>query len=256
MDNISLSAGQVIFREGEQSDCAYIIVSGRVEIYKRVERGTVLLAELGQGEIFGEMGIISEQPRSAYASAAADTVLKKISREYLAQTLQGQPEEIVLIMKTLMERLRESSQKLTDMVNYQTASQVEDTSGVKDVKRVSIYPLTDVMKNMMDPKGLVITSLPFRVGALPAGEEPNPLDWNNLFISGGDATMISRNHFSIQRGAEGLFIMDRGSKTGTIVNKQAIGGESQKYKATLTFGDNMITAGTEDSPYRFLVVWE
>ena len=85
----------------------------------------------------------------------------------------------------------------------------------------------------------------------------NPLDWNNLQIKGADISIMARNHFAIQNGADGLFIVDRGSRTGTTVNGELIGGENvEKSQANLAPGDNTVIAGDEFSPYRFCVTWE
>lgn len=266
MEQMNYNAGQTIFSEGDPSDCAYVVLSGRVEIFKKVQKGTVLLSELGQGEIFGEMGIISEKPRSAFAAAASPCTLKKIDRNTLIGLFRNQPQEVILIMQTLMERLRESSQKVSELMNHQAQFQV-DTGKVAQpgagaapasstVSRITITPANDAMKQMMGAEEQVVNSLPFRVGALPAGEESNPLDWNNLFIKDGDPNMMSRNHFSVQRGAEGLYVMDRGSKAGTIVNGESIGGKSGKYRINLKNGDNLIIAGPAHSPYQFSLKWE
>ena len=68
--------------------------------------------------------------------------------------------------------------------------------------------------------------------------------------------LFRSNHFGIQRGEAGLTIIDRGSKTGTIVNGVRIGGGSQQFKADLKLGENEVIAGDEHSPYRFVVLWE
>lgn len=245
--------GEIIFREGEDSDFAYIIESGSVEIFKRMQKGTVLLSTLGPGEIFGEMGLISEQPRSASAAADGIVVLKKLSRQGFGSTLANQPEEVTCTIKALMERLREMNGKISNLVNKHAQFQLANTAP-PTIKRVTLAGLSDFLKNQIG-KGQNIT-LPFRVGALPEGQEENPLDWNNLMIKNADPNVMARNHFSIHRGQNGLQITDRGSRTGTIVNDVPIGAECEKSEIDLTPGDNVIIAGDSFSPYRFCVTWE
>ncbi|MCP4714480.1 MAG: cyclic nucleotide-binding domain-containing protein [Deltaproteobacteria bacterium] len=68
---LSFCPGQLIFKEGDFGISLYRIIRGCVKIYKEFETGTVVLAELGTGELFGEMAIMSGgiEPRSASAEA-------------------------------------------------------------------------------------------------------------------------------------------------------------------------------------------
>ena len=58
-------AGEVIFRENEIGESAYVIDQGRVKVLKNLDGKTVHLAYIGAGEPFGEMSMIDEKPRSA-----------------------------------------------------------------------------------------------------------------------------------------------------------------------------------------------
>ena len=251
------AAGSVIFREGEESDQAYIIRSGRVEIYKQIDQGTLLLATLGEGEIFGEMGVICERPRQANAAAQTDVSVSELNREMLAAALKDGPEEVALIVRTLMERLSEANLRVAKLMNKHAQFQLGGAERkVPAVTRVKLKPLTSLLKTSLPEAGMVLTSLPYRVGGLPQGAEANPLDWNNLFIPNADTTVISRNHFAIQKNDKGVMISDRGSRTGTIVNDVKIGAGAENFEAQLKFGENIVIAGGEGSPYRFSVTWE
>ncbi len=253
MDRLHFKHGEIIFREGEDSDFAYIVESGTVEIFKQLKRGTVLLATLNAGEIFGEMGLLSDLPRSASAAADGMVTVKRISREYFNQMLSNQPQELVITMKAWVERLREMNAKISKLVDKQAQFQLVSNTPPA-VKRVVLLPLSDSLKQQIG-KGIVI-SLPYRVGALPPGEKESTLDWNNLLIENADTTIMSRNHFAIHNGYDGLTVVDRGSRSGTIVNGQKIGGDSMNYEAKLSPGENTVIAGDELSPYRFAIVWE
>ncbi|MCH2546070.1 MAG: cyclic nucleotide-binding domain-containing protein [Alphaproteobacteria bacterium] len=253
-----ISAGQIIFREGDESDKAYIIRSGKVEIFRQIKQGSLLLATLGEGEIFGEMGVLSELPRAAYASAATDVTVTEIHRDLFINHMTKQPEEVILVVRALMERLRETNRSVATLMNKQSQFDVAgEGRKTPPITRVIITPMSSFLELRMPKEGISTTSLPYRVGGLPLGVEPNPLDWNNLFVEDADNAIIARNHFAIQRGAEGLYISDRGSRTGTIVNGMSIGKDtSESYQATLNFGDNIVIAGEETSPYRFCITWQ
>lgn len=248
-------SGDIIFREGDESDKAYIIRSGKIEIFRRIKQGTLLLATLDEGEIFGEMGVLSDQPRTAYAAAATDCELYAIGRDEFAAHMAQQPLEVMLMVRALMERLREANRHIANLTERHAQFQIAGKEAPA-VTRIVITPMTGYLKERMPSGGVMTASLPYRVGGLPAGVEPNSLDWNNLFVRDADSTVISRNHFAIQRGAEGLSITDRGSTTGTIVNDVAIGAGAEQFQAPLRFGDNIVIAGDSESPYRFCVTWE
>ena len=75
------ASGDVIFVEGAQSDLAYIVRDGAVHIMKSVGGQAVLMQEVSVGEMFGEMALITGNPRSATAVAASTrTVLEIIDR--------------------------------------------------------------------------------------------------------------------------------------------------------------------------------
>ncbi len=253
METETYKHGEIIFRENEESDCCYIIEQGTVEVFKRLKQGTVLLAVLGKGEIIGEMGLISQLPRSASATASGEVVVKKISRERFDSLFSNQPQEVLLSLRALMERLREMNLKVSKLVDKQAQFQLA-TSEPPKVKRITVSPLSAQLKQLMG-KGLVIT-MPYRVGSCEPGTEANTLDWNNLQIPCGTGGQLSRNHFAIQQNQEGLYVVDRGSRLGTIVNDVKIGTSSPILQQTLVPGDNTIIAGDELSPYRFCITWE
>ena len=60
---------QVIFREHENGDMAYIIANGQVQILKESNKGQTVLAVLEKGAMFGEMALIDDKPRMASAKA-------------------------------------------------------------------------------------------------------------------------------------------------------------------------------------------
>lgn len=77
MSDLEFQAGEVIFRQGYPSDNAYIIITGEVEIYRELlEGGTEHVATLTQGQMFGELGVLEDAPRSASARAITRVVLQ------------------------------------------------------------------------------------------------------------------------------------------------------------------------------------
>ena len=109
-------AGDVIFREGEPSDAAYLIVSGRVRIVKGHETASPReLAVVGAGEYVGEMGAIDDMPRSASAVAEGNVVCMPVTQAEFMDMLLKNPDEAIGLLKILFERLRRANKRLAEI---------------------------------------------------------------------------------------------------------------------------------------------
>jgi MFS family permease len=85
---VPVSAGEVVLREGEDSDRFFVIESGLVE----VTQGGVALRQEGPGEFFGEIGLLRDVPRTATVTAVEDTVLLALGRDEFLAAVTGQNE--------------------------------------------------------------------------------------------------------------------------------------------------------------------
>ncbi len=97
--------GQLVFCEYEPGDELYIIRSGKVEIQKTAPPEEILLSILREGDIFGELSIVSSSPRSATAIAVSETALLPVSRASLASVFQKSPATVGRILAALSQRL-------------------------------------------------------------------------------------------------------------------------------------------------------
>ena len=103
-----VAAGELIFSEGDAVDSAYLIEAGAVEIALVRDGIRQVLALLGPGEVFGEMGIIDNLPRSATATAAEDCRLVVVSAEQIQQVVARSDPFFAELMRKLVGRLRDS----------------------------------------------------------------------------------------------------------------------------------------------------
>ena len=106
-----IKAGTVIFHQGEQGDCAYIVDKGRVEIFLEQEESYTPISHIGVGEIFGEMAIIDSAPRSASAKALEDCELTIVSKEQLTERVSDTDPIVRLLLSMLSKRLRKDIKK-------------------------------------------------------------------------------------------------------------------------------------------------
>lgn len=78
----------VIFKEGDRGDCAYLVKDGSIEIYKTIDGKEKILGAIGKGGIFGEMALIDDTPRMAASRATEDTQLVVITRMMFSHKLE------------------------------------------------------------------------------------------------------------------------------------------------------------------------
>ena len=96
------AAGETIFREGDKGDEFFVVKRGRVEI----RLGNRLLETLGENEIFGEMALIDDSPRSATVIAATDATVAPITEKQYLFLVRHTPFFALKVMRVLAQRLR------------------------------------------------------------------------------------------------------------------------------------------------------
>ena len=109
----SVPRGAVIIVEGDPTDSLYIVISGRMRVLMSDADGKeVILAILGPGEFFGEMGLIDDSPRSATVMAVEPCELIVITKRDFKKCLSENFEMAMTVMRGLVRRLREADRKI------------------------------------------------------------------------------------------------------------------------------------------------
>ncbi len=119
----SFPAGTTIFAAGEPGDCAYIVEGGEVEITVDDGEETLLLATRTAGELFGEMAIIDDKPRSATCRARTDCSLLTISRDQLAHRVEATDPILRMCIGVILQHLRSTLRRLTKEHDYEAGAQ-------------------------------------------------------------------------------------------------------------------------------------
>ncbi len=247
MADREFGAKDIIFREGDPSDTAYIIRSGKVEILKHGAHGEVQLAVLNEGQTFGEMGVLFEpqSPRSATARALETTVVDVVSDSELKTMLSQCPPRLIPVITAVFDRLRVTNQRVT---NAEQATVLLEN----EIERITISPSSPVTQEHLKPIDVMIARLPFKIGGYIPSEGINRLDQNHLYIpTEGPPQIVSRQHCQISVEDNAVFIIDTGSRFGTYVNNKQIGRGRGVYKAPLQKGANTLKLGAANSPYTF-----
>jgi CRP-like cAMP-binding protein len=107
-------AGTMIFREGDTGDEAYVVETGRVLILKEVNGKPMVLGEIAQHGIFGEMALIDDHPRMASAQTAEDTVCMVIPKAALKAQINRTPDLVILVVETLLHDIRKMGRELVE----------------------------------------------------------------------------------------------------------------------------------------------
>lgn len=276
-------AGDIVIREGEDGNEAYLILAGKVEIRKAGSGGDIRLAVLGKGEVFGEMAIIDEQPRSASAVALEDGELLVVTRERFLDTMRQHPEALFPYLRQLFERLRIANQLAAAAAHEAAASAPARQAAAippapskvpagrpaapRPMARhsesldeslagpvvVAIEALTEELRSVVEKERIVITRFPFKVGRPSNLGALDVFTSNDLQVRDAAPFVVSRNHFAIDNQAGRLLVIDRGSRLGTIVNGRPIGLPGGPTTAPLHVGENQIIIGPPRSPYVFSV---
>jgi CRP/FNR family transcriptional regulator, cyclic AMP receptor protein len=162
LDRRFVPAGEIVIEQGNIGNRAFLIESGRVEIYMRDAKDrTVKIAEAGPGAIIGEMALITGGRRSASIRTLEDAVLIVISARDIEESV-GQPNGLFQhVMKLMAERLRDTNAKLVQQ-NLELAEIEEATHmTVKNIAfhvpnekqeafKKELVPLLDRLKNTLE----------------------------------------------------------------------------------------------------------
>ena len=107
-------SGHIITREGEPPENLWVLLSGRVRVVETTSDGQaeLLLGELGRAEIFGEMGILRDQPRSATVIAVDRTHCLVLRQRDFMAVLQESPELSNAMLRIVAGRLYDADRKL------------------------------------------------------------------------------------------------------------------------------------------------
>ena len=205
-------AGDVIFHEGEKSQEAFRILSGRVEITIQGRAKPIILAQLSEGDIFGEMAMVDERPRSATARCVESARCEVMSPVDFQLAILQDPHRLLPYLSTFFERLRTVNDRLHLELRLRAESRAAalGQSMAPPVPRVQIAPPVPPLEHHPDR-----IRHPAPVQTMPAfAQEPvlevhsitlsplNPL-CASKFTEGMDNLKIKKFPFRIGRGGHG-----------------------------------------------------
>ena len=247
--------GEIIIKEHDMGETAYIIDRGRVEVTKQLNGEMVHLGYIEAGETFGEMSMIDDKPRSATVTAVEETVAREIHRDEFFDSLRTDPEISISILKVLFERLRESHVKILQLQQTTTKTFEDPYKGLHDTPdqpglTVSMEGLTPIAAQSLPENPFHIKEFPFLVGR----KSRDPLSYNDLKISDSVPLQISRHHMEFIKVGDRIGVSDRGSHLGSIVDGRLLGG-NEGTPGPLFFegSEGILILGNSKSPFRYKI---
>ena len=264
MKQETFAAGIRLFAQGDYSEEAYRIIAGSVEISIDDGSSKLVLATLGEGEIFGEMGMIERLPRSATARALSALTVEVITEQDFNESLAGGGELLVPFLTTIFERLRVTNERLREAHQQLDAQRSSSTQtkvstrapavAVAVAGRLVLEPDSDETRTQSSLQTQTLTCFPFAFGRrADLAACVDVFSKTHLLIGDRMPYRVSRTHCAIEKEKGAYFIQDRGSKLGTIVNGIMLGSGSKEHRVRLRTGKNTLVLGPANSTIRFIL---
>jgi len=250
----TVTDGTILLQEGKTGDGVYIIQKGHAKVTRASQDGSeILLAELNDGQVFGEMSLIDDSPCSANVIAVGDLEVCVLSKAQFFDLLQTDIKSVQNVMEILFQRMRAMNKRVVDLEN-QLASMTQHQDTQPDT--IMLKGLTEPAKHALyDMNALVVDDSPFIIGRWSKGQSKR--SWftkestrAHVEIHDIAPYVISRHHCQIEQHAGDVYVVDTSSRLGTWVNGEKIEQQTQK-EIKLNAGNNTIHLGGLDSQFIF-----
>jgi uncharacterized membrane protein len=173
-----------LFRQGDTGDAMYLIESGRVLISIRVDdEQEVTLAELAQGDFFGEMSIIDGRQRSADAQVIEDSRLAVLSRNAFLSFVRKKPDVALEMLSALTDRLRRTDELLRSRVSRNVNEEEKARLTLADRAADVIAEFGGSWKFIGVSIAVIIFWIIFNSYILVRGFDPAPYQMLNLVLA-------------------------------------------------------------------------
>jgi len=100
-ETVELRPGDILIRQGESSDCAYLVLEGELDVSVETNYGEVPLARVPAGALIGEIGVFAALPRTATVRAHGDVRVLRLDREHLLRAGDTEPD----LLRSIVSRL-------------------------------------------------------------------------------------------------------------------------------------------------------
>lgn len=111
---VDFSPGQILLRQRDVGDTAYIILAGEAEVVYEGKEGEIKIAKVGMNDLIGEIAILIDTPRTATVRALTELSALEVSKDLFLQWVNNFPEIGIEVMRELAHRLVRTTAQLED----------------------------------------------------------------------------------------------------------------------------------------------
>lgn len=113
-EKVTFESGDVLFRQDEVGDAAYILLDGTADVLVNTPQGQLKVASVGKNDFVGEIAILCDMPRTATIQASSRLVTLCVSKELFFRLVTEFPQMAVEIMRVLAHRLERTTRQLRE----------------------------------------------------------------------------------------------------------------------------------------------
>ena len=202
MEEIKFKPGQVIIREGESGDLFYIITEGNAQVLIRDAGGDeIVLSEVGPGGFFGELSMLTNEPRSARVRALDHVTTLALERDEFFDFLRKHSNAAIDVLIELGGRLHENDSIMRRMVSRNVNEVVEEQSTLGQRIADKVADIIGSWRFIIIQSVLIVIWITLNAIAWIEHWDPYPFILMNVMLSfqaaySGPVIMMSQNRQS------------------------------------------------------------
>ena len=113
--------GETIIKQGTMGNCLYVVQEGKVEVINETRDGEVKVAELGETEFFGEMGLFENDVRSCTVRAVGDAKILTVDKRNFYKSIHQDSSLAYRLLEKMSNRLREANKRINSIEGSDSA---------------------------------------------------------------------------------------------------------------------------------------
>lgn len=155
--NINLSAGQIVCHEGELSDSMYVLLSGKVAVYRHDNEGNRIdLRQFEAGDYFGEVALLDSKPRTATVACLTDCELFMLEQAVFREVLTANPSLVFTVLAAVTDRMRH---QIEQYYQVELANQALEAQSEIERHRSIAQMVAGVAHELNTPLGITNTAV-------------------------------------------------------------------------------------------------